>query len=120
MDTAQRYWMLELIAFWEGQINTKPLMTALGLTRQSVSHLLTQYQADYPNALTYDATQKAYQVTDDFAPQFIDQTVDEYFSWLNFGRIPTFFQEPTQRSQYCINPLPRFVSPQVMRPLLKA
>ncbi|TYL47164.1 WYL domain-containing protein [Marinomonas sp. IMCC 4694] len=120
MDTAQRYWMLELIAFWEGQINTKPLMAALGLTRQSVSHLLTQYQHEFPNALTYDTTRKAYQVTDDFVPYYIDQTVDEYFAWLNFGRIPTFSQEPTQRTQYRIDPLPRFVSPQVMRPLLKA
>jgi hypothetical protein len=120
MEVIQRYWMLELIAFWEGQINTKPLMNALGLTRQSVSHLLKQYQADFPNSLDYDATRKAYQITDHFKPHYIDQTVDEYFSWLHFGNIPTFPEEPAQRTQYRIDPLPRYVSPQVMRPLLKA
>lgn len=120
MEVVQRYWMLELIAFWEGQINTKPLMSALGLTRQSVSQLLKQYQADFPNSLDYDATLKAYQITDHFKPHYIDQTVDEYFAWLHFGNIPTFPQEPTHQTQYRIDALPRYVSPQVMRPLLKA
>lgn len=120
MEVAQRYWMLELIAFWEGQINTKPLMSALGLTRQSVSQLLKQYQADFPNSLDYDSTLKAYQITDHFKPHYIDQTVDEYFDWLHFGNMPTFPQEPTHQTQYRIDALPRYVSPQVMRPLLKA
>ncbi|WP_421855524.1 WYL domain-containing protein [Marinomonas sp.] len=120
MEVVQRYWMLELIAFWEGQINTKPLMSALGLTRQSVSQLLKQYQADFPNSLDYDAKRKAYQITEHFKPHYIDQTVDEYFAWLHFGNIPTFPQEPTHQTQYRIDALPRYVSPQVMRPLLKA
>ena len=120
MELVQRYWMLELIAFWEGQINTKPLMSALGLTRQSVSQLLKQYQADFPNSLDYDAKRKAYQITDHFKPHYIDQTVDEYFAWLHFGNIPTFPQEPTHHTQYRIDALPRYVSPHVMRPLHKA
>lgn len=120
MELVQRYWMLELIAFWEGQINTKPLMSALGLTRQSVSQLLKQYQADFPNSLDYDPKRKAYQITEHFKPHYIDQTVDEYFAWLHFGNIPTFPQEPTHQTQYRIDALPRYVSPQVMRPLLKA
>ncbi|MEL0636476.1 WYL domain-containing protein [Marinomonas sp. TI.3.20] len=120
MEVVQRYWMLELIAFWEGQINTKPLMNALGLTRQSVSHLLKQYQEAFPQALVYDTTLKSYQITEDFVPHYIDQTLDEYFSWLHFGNIPTFPEEPAKRTQHRIAPLPRFVSPLVMRPLLKA
>lgn len=120
MELVSRYWMLELIAFWEGQINSKPLMKALDLTRQSVSQLLKQYQEDFPNVLLYDTTRKAYQITDEFVPHYIDQTVDEYFAWLHYGNIPTFPEEPTQRTQYRISPLPRFVSPHVMRPLLKA
>ena len=120
MEWVQRYWMLELIAFWEGQINTKPLMTALGLTRQSVSQLLKQYQADFPNSLDYDAKRKAYQITDHFKPHYIDQTVDEYFDWLNYGKIPTFSNAAKDATQHRIQALARFVSPQVMRPLLKA
>jgi hypothetical protein len=120
MELVQRYWMLELIAFWEGQINTKPLMTALGLTRQSVSQLLKQYQADFPNSLDYDAKRKAYQITDHFKPHYIDQTVDEYFDWLNYGKIPTFSNAAKDATQHRIQALARFVSPQVMRPLLQA
>lgn len=120
MEIEQRYWMLELIAYWEGQINTKPLMSALGLTRQSVSSLLKQYQAAYPHSLDYDATLKAYQVTNYFTPRYIDQTVDEYFDWLNYGKIPTFSNATFEPSQHRITPLARYVSPQVMRPLLQA
>lgn len=117
MDVVQRYWMLELIAFWEGQINTKPLMSALGLTRQSVSQLLKSYQTEYPDALMYDTGLKAYQITDHFIPHFINQTVDEYFDWLHYGNTPVF---PNTSNQYRIQALARFVSPHVMRPLLKA
>jgi hypothetical protein len=120
MEVTLRYWMLELIVFWEGQINSKPLMNALGLTRQSVSHLLKQYQDNFPGTLIYDAKRKSYQITEHFTPHYIDQTVDEYFAWLHLGNIPTFPEEPSQRTQYRIDPLPRYVSPRVMRPLLKA
>lgn len=120
MDVVQRYWMLELIAFWEGQINTKPLMSALGLTRQSVSQLLKSYQTEYPDALMYDTGLKAYQITDHFIPHFINQTVDEYFDWLHYGNTPVFPNTSTASNQYRIQALARFVSPHVMRPLLKA
>ncbi|MCW4629268.1 MULTISPECIES: WYL domain-containing protein [Marinomonas] len=120
MEVAQRYWMIELLAFWEGQINTTPLIKSFGLSRQSVSQLLKQYQANFPNSLDYDAKRKAYQITDHFKPHYIDQTVDEYFDWLNYGKIPTFSNTATHSAQHRIEALARFVSPQVMRPLLKA
>lgn len=120
MEVAQRYWMIELLAFWEGKINTKPLMSALGLTRQSVSQLLKDYQTEYPDALIYDAGVKTYRITDQFNPNYIDQTVDEYFDWLNYGKIPTFSNSVTESTQHRIEALARFVSPQVMRPLLTA
>lgn len=120
MEVVQRYWMIELLAFWEGQINTTPLIKSLGLTRQSISPLFKRYQDATGNDFVYDAKRKAYQITDHFKPHYIDQTVDEYFAWLHFGNIPTFPQEPTHQTQYRIDALPRYVSPQVMRPLLKA
>lgn len=120
MERTQRYWMLELLVFWEGQINTKPLMNVLGLIRQSVSQLLKQYQESFPESLKYDSTLKTYRITEHFQSHYINQTVDEYFAWLHFGNIPTFSEELTQQTQYRIDPLPRYVSPEVMRPLLKA
>ncbi|MEP3350908.1 MAG: WYL domain-containing protein [Marinomonas sp.] len=120
MDMMQRYWMLELIAFWEGQVNTRPLMSALGLTRQSVSTAIKSYLDQFPNALVYDSGQKSYQVTQHFSPHIINQTLDEYFDWLNYGKIPTFQKNKAISDQHRIEALARFVSPQVMRPLLKA
>jgi hypothetical protein len=112
--------MLELIAFWEGQVNTKPLMNALGLTRQSVSGVIKSYLDKYPDTLVYDTGQKSYQITNKFTPHVINQTLDEYFDWLSYGKIPTFQKEQTILPLYRIEALARFVSPQVMRPLLKA
>ncbi|NLQ18783.1 WYL domain-containing protein [Marinomonas sp. M1K-6] len=120
MEVVQRYWMIELLAFWEGQINTKPLMKSFGLTRQSVSPLFKQYQEATGNDFVYDNKRKAYQITDQFKPHYIDQTVDEYFDWLNYGKIPTFPNTAIESTQHRIEALARFVSPQVMRPLLKA
>jgi len=120
MDVMQRYWMLELIAFWEGQVNTKPLMKALGLTRQSVSGAIRNYLDQYPEALVYDTVQKSYQITNKFTPHFINQTLDEYFDWLSYGKIPTFQQEQVMPPQHRIEALSRYVSPDIMRPLLKA
>lgn len=120
MDHSQRFWMLELIAYWEGQVNSKPLIQALGLTRQSVSPLIKSYLEQNPQALAYNTAQKAYQVTNGFIPHYIDQTVDEYFDWLNYGKIPTFSTSIFESNQHRITPLARYVSPQVMRPLLQA
>lgn len=120
MDKEQRYWMLELVAFWEGQVNSKPIMQAFDLSRQSVSKIINQYTEDYPNSLQYLAAKKSHQITSEFTPHYINQTVDEYFDWLEYGKLPTFPQKNNTSSQHRIEALSRYVSPEVMRPLLKA
>jgi len=120
MELEQRFWMLELVAFWEGQVNSKPLMQAFGLSRQSVSKVIHQYLEQYPHSLQYVASKKSHQITSSFTPRYINQTVDEYFDWLEFSKLPTFPIRHQQSSQYRIEPLSRYVSPTVMRPLLKA
>lgn len=120
MELAQRYWMLELLAFWEGQVNTKPLMHAFNISRQSASAIINKYLASNEDTLAYDVTQKAYVVTSAFNPKFINKTVDEYFDWQQVGKIPSFQSRELSTSQIRIQPLPRYVDPLVMRPLLKA
>ncbi|MCZ4239645.1 WYL domain-containing protein [Alteromonas macleodii] len=120
MELAQRYWMLELLAYWEGQINTKPLMRAFDISRQSASATINKYLASNEDTLVYDVTQKAYVVTETFNPTIINKTVDEYFDWQQAGKIPSFQPRKPSTNQARIQPLPRYVDPNTMRPLLKA
>ena len=120
MELAQRYWMLELLAFWEGQVNTKPLMHAFNISRQSASAIINKYLSSNEDTLAYDVNQKAYVVTSAFNPKFINRTVDEYFDWQQVGKIPSFQSRESSTSQIRIQPLSRYVDPSVMRPLLKA
>ncbi|WP_339349969.1 WYL domain-containing protein [uncultured Alteromonas sp.] len=120
MELTQRYWMLELLAYWEGKVNTKPLIKAFDISRQSASAIINKYLASNENTLVYDVTQKAYLITEAFNPKFINKTVDEYFDWQQVGKIPSFQSREPSTSQIRIQPLPRYVDPSVMRPLLKA
>ena len=120
MELTQRYWMLELLAYWEGKVNTKPLIQAFDLSRQSASAIINKYLASNENTLVYDVTQKAYLVTEAFNPKFINKTVDEYLDWQQVGKIPSFQNREPSTSQIRIQALPRYVDPSVMRPLLKA
>ncbi len=120
MELAQRYWMLELLAYWEGQINTKPLMRAFDISRQSASATINKYLASNEDTLVYDVTQKAYVVTETFNPTIINKTVDEYFDWQQAGKIPSIQPRKPSTNQVRIQPLLRYVDPNTMRPLLKA
>ena len=120
MELTQRYWMLELLAYWEGKVNTKPLIKAFDISRQSASAIINKYLASNENTLVYDVTQEAYLITEAFNPKFINKTVDEYFDWQQVGKIPSFQSREPSASQIRIQPLPRYVDPSVMRPLLKA
>lgn len=120
MELTQRYWVLELIAFWEGQVNTKTLVKAFDISRQSASGIINKYLEAHANALAYLPARKAYQVTPSFRPNYIDKTVDEYFDWLTFGKAPTFYEPLSLIPQHRIKGLSRFVKPEVMRALLEA
>ncbi|GAB3477099.1 WYL domain-containing protein [Marinomonas epiphytica] len=120
MEWNQRYWLIELLVYWEGQVNTTPLIKAFGLSRQSVSSDIKKYLTAYPDSLHYLAAKKSYQITPSFTPKYINQTVDEYFDWLEYGKLPTFPVKNKASAQHRIEPLSRYVSPTVMRPLLRA
>lgn len=120
MELAQRYWILELLANWEGQVNTKPLMQAFNISRQSASAIINKYLASHKDALSYDVAQKTYLVTDAFIPHYINNTVDEYLDWQLLGTIPSSHSRDSAISQIRISPLSRYVDPKIMRPLIKA
>ncbi|BFM50878.1 WYL domain-containing protein [Marinomonas sp. THO17] len=120
MELNQRLWMLELLVYWEGKVNTTPLRKVFGLSRQSVSTLIGRYLDQFPASLEYHPVEKAYLRTTHFVPHYINQTLDEYLDWMNFGKLPTSLLSSQDPTQYRIQPLSRYVSPDIIRPIIKA
>lgn len=111
-----RYRFVELIAWWEGQINTTRLQQQFGLSRQQSSADINAYNEATGN-LRYDASHKAWQPTGSFTRRYISDDVVEYLNWVQTG--------------YCIPAPPilpytslslptRQVAPTVMRGLIAA
>lgn len=120
MNWNQRYWLIELLAYWEGKINSKPIMKCFGLSRQSASSQLKNYLKDHPENLYYDNKLKAYRVSGTFESHYISQSVDEYFDWLSNSNIPTRLANQPSVSLYRIEPLSRYISPVIIRPLIRS
>ncbi|TDO96268.1 WYL domain-containing protein [Marinomonas balearica] len=120
-DGHQHNWLIELIVFWEGQINATRLIETSRITRQTASEWIKQYQDDTDNTLKYSPTAKAKVISQDFTPRYINQTIDEYLNWLELGALLSEVSNESEHSHiYRIRPPNRFVSPLVIRPLIKA
>ncbi|AJQ93040.1 WYL domain-containing protein [Gynuella sunshinyii] len=113
-----RFWFIELLAYWEGKINTLPIQHQFGLSRQTSSNLLKQYRTENPGNLEYGTHDKAYVAKPDFKPQYIDQSVDEYFDWLTSRTFPSSPETPFGITQ--LKPPRRYVSPLITRKLIPA
>lgn len=116
----QRYRFIELMAYWEGRINTPILKQQFKLSRQQCSDAINAYIKTAPDNLRYDTSSKAYIPTENFQRLFISDDVMEYFSWLQHGTVNT----PSPNDQllpYSVLNLPaRRVAPEIMRALTTA
>src|SRR5690606_42032454 len=65
----QAFKRIELIAQWEGRLNTNHLTESLGITRQSASKRINEYKAFCPHNLAYNNQQKCYEPTAEFSPR---------------------------------------------------
>lgn len=111
------YWLIELLAWWEGRINTKPLCRYFGQSRQSASTHLNQYLAEHPNQLAYHTKQRVYLPTECFTPQYISQDVNEYLNWVT-GISPA---PPDNQLQHQTLVRPKqAITPDIIRPLVAA
>lgn len=77
-----RYRFIELIAYWEGCINTSHLTQQFGLSRQQASADLGHYRAQAPGNLDYNTSRKLYLATSTFTQHYISGDLVEYFNWL--------------------------------------
>lgn len=78
---------IELMLYWEGQVNTVSLQRQFGKSRQQNSSYLNEYldKNKNNNGLTYSHSSKAYIASSDYTPIFIEDSVDLYFNWLKTG-----------------------------------
>lgn len=111
-----RYWLIELLAWWEGRVQPSQLALYWQYSRQHASKILHEYISAYPHAFKYVAKDKNYQPLADFIPAHISQEADEYLNWLT-GYSPGPQQ---QMAAWTLQPPPRNITPQLMRPIVQA
>lgn len=118
MDKAHpehRYRYAELIAWWEGQVNTRQLVEQFGLSRQQASSDINTYNRLTADNLAYDASRKAWVPVAAFRRHYISDDVTEYLTRIQTGyciSAPSILPHETLQ-------LPtRQVAPEVMRGLI--
>ncbi|MGO4999140.1 WYL domain-containing protein [Oceanisphaera sp. W20_SRM_FM3] len=117
----RRFWLIELLANWEGRITCSHLQYYFKLGRQQANKIINQYQEAYPNGITYCASAKSFLVTADFKPAFISHDVAEYLNWISGQSThQPLVAEKYQLAHAILSPPARNVSPHIMRPLVHA
>ena len=76
----QAFHAIELVLQWEGRLNTSHLMKLLAITRQSSSRLINDYKARYPEHLTYNASLKCYEPTEQSRPTLFSAGLENYIN----------------------------------------
>ncbi len=83
-DVLQRYRLIEIIALWEGKLNTSHLIECFGIGRQQASKDINEYidkVAD--NNLVYNKSLKGYVPSDDFMPKVTKGCLEEYLQLIS-------------------------------------
>ncbi|SFX34102.1 helix-turn-helix transcriptional regulator [Marinospirillum alkaliphilum] len=117
----RRHWLLELLAWWEGSVHPSRLAEHWQMSRQHASKQLKRYNQLHPEALQYLPTEKTYHPTDAFKPVFISGDVVEYLNWATQHILPWSTDDAAPELPYeTLSHPPRQVTPQLMRPLIRA
>ncbi|OIN06639.1 WYL domain-containing protein [Oceanisphaera psychrotolerans] len=120
-EPGRRFWLIELIANWEGRISCRHLQQFFQLGRQQASKDINQYLRHYPDNLYYSASAKGYLPTRQFAPAFISGDVAEYLNWMTGQSAHAMPETADCRLPHLmLSHPPRNVSPQTIRPLVQA
>ncbi|WP_046028489.1 helix-turn-helix transcriptional regulator [Vibrio vulnificus] len=123
-DLLFRYRMIEIIALWEGRLNTNHLIQSFGIGRQQASKDINTYLVDVaPGNLIYDKRLKGYKPSDSFVPKLTSGHADEYLHILSrsedmavtFADLNMGFENTTM-----VRPVTRNISPEILRPLVQA
>lgn len=114
---------IELLAYWQGAINSTHLIQHFKISRKQASDYLRAYQIHYHKNLLYDQSAKGFLPTNNFEITSISGDVAEYLDWLSTSSNASPIQglSPSKSITYTSLNLPsRQVSPYVMRGLAAA
>jgi hypothetical protein len=115
----ERFWFIELIAYWEGRIASTHLCTRFRISRQQASKIINKYKSTYPNNLIYDSSLKGYLPSTKFSAHYISGDAAEYLRWVT---TPSASSPSNQRPlpHVSLELPPRQVRPELMRGLVTA
>lgn len=122
-DGKEVHWLLiELIAYWQGKVNTTHLINHFSLSRKQAGDYLRAYQEQYPKHLIYSQSSKGFLPSENFQYQYIDGDVSQYLEWLSTASALSIeYANKQDTLTYTSLRLPsRQVTPQVMRGLVNA
>jgi hypothetical protein len=84
-SVSERFWFIELIAWWEGQVNNKHLVKQFQITRQQAYADIKKYIKAYPDNLQqFDEGRKP---SPNFKPAYISKDVNQYLEWFSFNKL---------------------------------
>lgn len=121
-EVLMRLRAIELVAYWEGRLNTQHLVSRFGITRQQATNDIKRYLTGCnPGALHYSPEQKGYLPTEQFRPVLTQGHINEYMDLLSglvSQTIPvTLIPEPHIAAVHLPD---RAVRPEVVRQLIRA
>lgn len=122
----ERFWLIELIAYWEGRVTARHLCSRFNLSRQQASKIINKYKSTYPDNLTYSLTRKGYLPSGSFSAHHISGDATEYLHWVTSPNAIANKEKGASGTRTAPVPHvslelpPRQVSPELMRGLVTA
>ncbi|WP_298716087.1 WYL domain-containing protein [uncultured Oceanisphaera sp.] len=117
----RRFWLIELVGYWEGRLTSNHLRHFFGLSRQQASKDINQYLQQHPGNLEYCGSAKGYLPTPSFLPACISGDVAEYLNWMTGQSAHSMPTASGCRLEHTILlPPARNVTSKVIRPLVQA
>lgn len=80
-----RFRAIEMFAYWEGMVNASMLADLFQVTVNNITKSLAEYRKEYPHALVYNKSEKRFEPTGDFSPQYIERSWEEYSAFLRLN-----------------------------------
>jgi hypothetical protein len=110
--------LIELLAYWEGIVNTTVLIKHIHMSRQQTQKYLKSYQQCHSDNLFSNKSLKGFTPNKNFIAHYINGDVNQYLDWIT-SQSPVLAK--TQQLSYTVLTIPkRPVSPLVMRGLVAA
>lgn len=123
-ETDIHFQFIELLAYWQGAVNTTDLINYFKISRQQAQKYLSSYQKYYPLNIEYSQSRKVFVPTIQFRLSCIGDDVTPYLDWLSQNALVLSSEHEELNSKALTNTslrLPnRLVSPETMRGLVSS